>query len=623
MSSPTENSFDQNRKATFRYNLLFYIVFILFALLVGRLAYLQLIQGEDYLAQAESFRSKSIPINASRGLIKDINGDVLVDNITAWTISFEIDDELEQDYDQISDVLAKLTSKGAADDSEAFLKEKESILKNMDVGPVFQAPKYIPRVVKRGIDDSTRAYIEEHRLELPGVSVISDEIRNYIYGDFMAQVIGYTRGIPSNETDYYLARGYKLTDRVGRYGLEKQYEDVLKGQDGSYQVEVSSAYLKLEAGEINNPVSGNNVLLTVDKNFQHAVEQILERNVTELNEKHEDIKLATAVVLDLNTGAVRAMGNYPRYNPNWFTDVVSTELYQTYIMPYEGNTAIRGRYEIGSASKPITVLAGLESGAIGLNTVINDQGRIAYDRNPLGQILYLRNYGGRALGRINIQDALKYSSNVFMGEISLKMKEMYGIDQTMEFYRYYGNMLGVGTKTGIDLPEELAGIVADNRNYVMQSIGQNDTYTALQLAQLAATIGNGGYLMEPYLIEAIEERSASEGLGKILYKHETNVINELDVVPDHLRVIQEGMEGVTSTGGTAYGSFYGSQVKVAAKTGTSEVANRAAHTIITGYAPADSPEIAFSVIVPHGDVPGFAAGNIAREIIDEYFRINR
>ncbi len=610
-------------KSTFRYNLLFYIVFILFAILVGRLAYVQLIEGEDYLAKAESFRSKSIPINASRGLIKDANGVVLVDNITAWTITFEIDDEIEQDYEEIATVLARLTTKGAASDSDEFLKEKESILNNMDAGPIFQASKYIPRIVKRDIDDNTRAYIEEHRSELPGVNVISDEIRNYIYDDFMAQVIGYTRGIPSNETDYYLMRDYKITDRVGRYGLEKQYEDILRGRDGSYQVEISSAYLKLEEGKVINPVSGNNLLLTTKWDFQHAVEQILERNIKELSEKNEDIKLATAVVLDLNTGAVRAMGNYPRYNPNWFNDVVSTEFYQTAIMPYEGNTAIRGRYEIGSASKPITVLAGLETGAINLNTVINDQGRVAYDRNALGQTLYLRNYGGRSLGKINIQDALKFSSNVFMGEISLRMKEMYGIDQTMEYYRYYGNMLGVGTKTGIDLPEELAGMVAANRNYVMQSIGQNDTYTALQLAQLAATIGNGGYLLEPYLVEAIEERSDSEELGKILYKHETKVINQLDVEPEHLRAIQEGMKMVTSPGGTAYGSFYGSQVKVAVKTGTSEVTNRTAHTIITGYAPADNPEIAFSVIVPHGDVRGFAAGNIAREIVDEYFRIYR
>ncbi len=621
MSNSTGTGLGTNRRSTFRYNLLFYIVFILFAILVGRLAYIQLIEGENYLAQAESFRSKSIPINASRGFIKDVNGDILVDNITAWTITFEIDDEVNQDYEQIAETLAKLTSKGAADDSEEFLKEKELILKNMDVGTPFQSSKYIPRIVKRDVDNSTRAYIEEHQLELPGVNVIYDEIRNYIYDDFMAQVLGYTRSIPSTEVDYYKAAGYKLTDRVGRYGLEKQYEDVLRGQDGSYQVEVSSKYLKLEVGEVINPVSGNNLLLTIDKGFQQSVEQILEKHVTALNAEHEEVTLATAVVLDLNTGAVKAMGNYPRYNPNWFNGVVSSELYQTSIMPYEGNTAIRGRYEIGSSSKPITVLAGLETGAINLNTVINDQGRIAYDRNPFGDPLYLRNYGGRAMGRITIQEALKFSSNVYMGEISLRMKEIYGIDQTMEYYRYYGNMLGVGNKTGIDLPEELAGIVANNRNYVMQSIGQNDTYTALQLAQLAATIGNGGYLMEPYLVEAIEEKSDNEDLGKILYKREPKVINELDVKPEHLSAIQRGMEMVTEQGGTAYGSFYGSQVKVAAKTGTSEVSNRTAHTIITGYAPADNPEIAFSVIVPHGDVRGFAAGTIAREIVDEYFRL--
>ena len=622
MSKLMGSNHDPVRKSAWRYNLLFYIVFILFAILLGRLAYVQLIEGENYLAKAESFRSKAITINASRGLIKDINGEVLVDNITVWTITFEIDENLEQDYDAIAETLARLTCNPESTDEETVAKEKETILRNMDIGPIFQASKYIPRIVKRDIDECTRAYIEEHRSELPGVDVIRDEIRNYIYDDFMAQVIGYTRGIPTYEMDYYVARGYRMTDRVGRYGLEKQYEEILRGQDGYYEVEVSSDYLKLETGKTVNPISGNNLIVTVNREFQQSVEAILEKYVTQLSEKSEDVTLATAVVLDINSGAVRAMGNYPRYNPNWFNGIVSTELYQTSIMPYEGNTAIRSRYEIGSASKPLTVLAGLETGAIDLNTVVNDIGRIPYDKNALGETLYLRNYGGRSMGPINLKSALKYSSNVFMGEISLRMAELYGIDQTMDYYRYYGNMLGLGLKTGIDLPEELAGVVAANKNYVMQAIGQNDTYTALQLAQYAATIGNGGYKIEPYVVEAIEERRATEELGKVLYKHETKVLNQLDVDPENLRAVQEGMAMVTEVGGTAAGSFYNSKVKVAAKTGTAEVSgNKAAHTIIMGYAPYENPVMAFSVIVPHGDITGFAAGTIAREIIDEYFRI--
>ncbi len=622
MSKATGTEQNPVRRSAWRYNLLFYIVFILFAVLLGRLAYVQLIEGESYLKKAEAFRSKAIPISASRGLIKDINGDVLVDNITVWTITFEIDDNLKQDYDEIAETLARLTCDPVANDAEALAKEKETILRNMDIGPVFQSSKYIPRIVKRDIDECTRAYIEEHRSELPGVDVVRDEIRNYIYDDFMAQVLGYTRGIPSHEAAYYVAQGYRLTDRVGRYGLEKQYEEILRGQDGYYLVEVSSDYLRLETGETVNPVSGNNLILTVNKEFQQSVEAILEKYVSRLNEKNENVTVATAVVLDINTGAVRAMGNYPRYNPNWFNGVVTTELYQTSIMPYEGNMAIRSRYEIGSASKLLTVLAGLETGAIGLNTVVNDAGRIAYDKNALGETLYLRNLGGRAMGPINLKNALKLSSNVFMGEISLRMADLYGIDQTMEYYRYYGNMLGLGSKTGIDLPEELSGVVAANKNYVMQAIGQNDTYTALQLAQYTATIGNGGYKMEPYLVEAVEERRAIEELGKVLYKREPKVLNQIDVDPAHLAAVQEGMAMVTESGGTAAGAFYNSQVKVAAKTGTAEVyGKRAAHTIITGYAPYDNPVMAFSVIVPHGSVDGFAAGTIAREIVDEYFRI--
>ncbi|MGD9677318.1 MAG: peptidoglycan D,D-transpeptidase FtsI family protein [Vulcanibacillus sp.] len=599
-----------------RFNFLFFIIFLLFGAIIFRLAYIQLIEGEKYKDLAEINRTKSIPISAPRGLIKDSNNEILVSNKTVWTITFEINEEIDQDFDNIAMVLADLLT-----DSDAKKEEKKnSILESMDIGPFYKASKYIPRIIEVDVDDNIRAYIEEHKLDIPGVEVISDQMRNYIYGDFMAQVIGYTRSIPTSETEYYQALGYKLTDHVGIYGLEKQYENILYGQDGQNVFEVSSDYSKVEQKTSTGPIPGNNIILTIDRRFEEAVEKSLEDTVLKAKEKTDDVELATAVVLDVNTGAVLAMANYPRFDPNWYNGPISQELYQNYIMPYEANTAIRARYPIGSSAKPLTVLVGLEKEVIGINTVIYDGGRIAYDRNAIGQTLYMNNYNGKAFGSITLKGALKYSSNVFMTEIALRLKNKYGIAETLDIMRYYNNMFGLGVKTGIDLPEELPGYLSTTKNYVQQSIGQNDTYTVLQLAQYTSTIANGGYKLEPYLVEAIEEGGTSGATQNIIYKHEPKVLNKIDVSPENLKAVQEGMYQVTQPGGTAYYSFIGLPIKVAAKTGTAQASDKSKedHTIIMGYAPYDNPQIAFAVIVPHGSVSGISAGLIARDIIEAY-----
>lgn len=599
-----------------RLNLLFFLIFILFAVIIFRLAYIQLIEGENYKDLAETNRTKAIPISAPRGLIKDANDEILVSNKTVWTITFEINEEIEQDFDGIATKLADLLAE--TDDDKQ--KKKETILKSMDIGPYYRASKYIPRIVEVDINDKTRAYIEEHRSELPGIEVISDQMRNYIYGDFMAQVIGYTRSIPDSNLEYYQALGYKMTDHIGIYGLEKQYENILHGQDGENVVEVSSDYSKVEQKTSKDPIPGNNIILTIDRRFEEAIEKSLEKTINNLTEKTDDAKLATAVVLDVNTGAVLAMANYPRFDPNWYNGPISQELYQNYIMPYEANTAIRGRYAIGSSVKPLTVITALEKDIIEIDTAIYDRGRIAYDKNASGQTLYMNNYNGKAFGSITLKGALKYSSNVFMAEIALRMRDKYGIDETLDIMRYYDNMFGLGVKTGIDLPEELSGYISTNKNFVQQSIGQNDTFTAIQLAQYVSTIANGGYRMEPYLVEAIEEGNTSDSSGKILYKHEPNVLNKIDVSSENLEAVQDGMYQVTQPGGTAYYSFIGLPINVAAKTGTAQAADKSKedHSIIIGYAPYENPQIAFAIIVPHGAVGGSSAGPIARDIITAY-----
>lgn len=602
-----------------RLNILFFIIFILFAVIIFRLAFVQLINGDEYSELAEYTRTKTIPISAPRGLIKDANNVVLASNETVWTITFEINDEIEQDFDGIATILASLL----AETEEELEEKKDEILKNMDVGPYFRASKYIPRVIQIDIDEKARAYIEEHLADLPGVTVMADQIRNYVYNTFMAQTIGYTRVISDSQLDYYQALNYKPTDRVGAYGLEKEYETVLHGADGEYVVEVDSDYSTVEQKSEENPVPGNNLILTIDMNFQKAVEKSLEKVVKGLQEKTEDVTLATAVVMDPNDGAVLAMANYPSYDPNWYNGPISQEFYDKNIVLYEANTAIRGRYAIGSTAKPLTVSMALEEGIIAANTVVNDRGRIAYGYDYKGDTIYMKNYGGRAFGLITLSKALKYSSNVYMTEIALRMVKQRGIDTTLETMRYYDNMFGLGTMTGIDLPEELSGYISRNKNYVQHSIGQDDTFTCIQLAQYVSTIANDGYKMEPYLVKEIEEGSSMGGSGKIIYEHDPKVLNKVDVSLENLKLVQGGMKEVTERGGTAYYYFTGLPMEVAAKTGTAEAPDKRKndHSIIMGYAPYDDPQVAFAVIVPYGAGNGASSGQVARDILEGYIDI--
>ncbi|OEF98043.1 hypothetical protein BHF71_03205 [Vulcanibacillus modesticaldus] len=609
---------DKKPIAIKKINILFFIVFILFAAIIFRLSYVQLVEGEKYKELADKNRTKKIPITAPRGLIKDANKEILVSNKTVWTITFQIDEDSEQDFEKIAYNLAKILAK-PEDDIEQV---KEDILKSMDVGPYYRASKYIPRVIKVDINEKARAYIEEHKAELPGIEIIPDQMRNYIYNDFMAQVIGYTRSIPNSELDYYQALGYKLTDRIGRYGLEKQYEYVLHGRDGENVVEVDSRYSAIKQKDLKKPIPGNNIILTVDRRFQQAVEQSMEKQINRLQSRTvkplKDVEKATAVVLDVKTGAVLAMGNYPRFDPNWYNSPISQELYENYIMPYAANTAIRGRFPVGSTVKPLTVLMGLEEEIIEPDTVIVDKGRILYDRDPNGNPLYMKNYGSKANGPITLQQALQKSSNVFMTEIALAMREKFGIIKTLEIMRYYDRMFGLGEKTGIDLPEELPGYMSSSLNYVHHTIGQHDTFTAMQLAQYVTAIANGGYRMRPYLVQAIEDGVS----GKIIYKFEPEVLNKVDISEENLKAVQEGMYEVTQPGGTAYYALRGLPIKIAAKTGTAQAAerNKDDHGIFIGYAPYESPEIAFAIIIPYGGGSS-AAGPIVRDIIEAYLQI--
>ncbi|MFV9510880.1 peptidoglycan D,D-transpeptidase FtsI family protein [Tepidibacillus sp. LV47] len=601
-----------------RMNLLFFLVFLLFTVIIFRLSFVQLVEGKNYRALANTYREKSIPITAPRGLIKDRNHQVLVNNKTIWTVTFQINEQQKQDYDQIAETLANLVTKPGENKQEI----KKEILASMDVGPFYKDSKYIPRTILEDVDVKTRAYIEEHKEELPGVEVIPDQMRNYLYKDFMAQTIGYTRKIPAGELEYYQALGYKSSDRIGIRGLEKQYENVLHGKDGYTLVEVNSSYETVRQKEYVPPIPGNNIILTIDKNFQDAVEKALENQIKALKPKHKDAEIGMAVVMNPKTGAVLALANYPRYDLNIWNDRVTPDMWKA-IMKYEPNHAIQSANSVGSTYKPLTVLMGLQENVITTSTVIQDTGRLQYDRRADGSAIVMKNFEGHVYGPLNLQKALQKSSNIFMAEIALRMKQKYGIGKTLDTQRYYDHMFGLGVKTGIDLPEETTGITSTAPNYVQHSIGQHDTFTVMQLAQYVSTIANDGYRMKPYLVQAIEEGTQSGTGGRIIYHREPEVLNKVPIPEKYIQAVKQGMYLVTQPGGTAYSALKGLPIKVGAKTGTAQAADRSKedNAVFIGFAPFDDPEIAFAIMIPHGGTGGGSAGPVARAIIEAYLQL--
>ncbi|WP_132770351.1 penicillin-binding transpeptidase domain-containing protein [Tepidibacillus fermentans] len=600
-----------------RMNLLFFLVFLFFAGIIFRLSFVQLVEGKNYKTLANTYREKSIPITAPRGLIKDANHQVLVNNKTIWTVTFQINEQQKQDYDQIAETLANLVVKPGEKKEEV----KKTILENMDIGPFYKDSKYIPRTILEDVDEKTRAYIEEHKEELPGVEVIPDQMRNYLYKDFMAQTIGYTRKIPAGELEYYQALGYKSSDRIGKQGLEKQYESVLHGKDGYSLVEVNSSYEAIRQKDYVAPVPGNNLILTINKNFQDAVEKALADQVNALRPKYKDVKVGMAVVMNPKTGAVLALANYPRYDLNIWNGLVSQQLYEQ-IRDYEPNHAIQSGHPVGSTYKPLTILTGLQEKVITTGTIIQDTGRLQYDRRADGSAIVMKNFDGHVYGSLNIQKALQKSSNIFMAEIALRMKQKYGIEKTLERQRYYDHMFGLGVKTGIDLPEETTGITSSAPNYVQHSIGQHDTFTVMQLAQYVSTIANNGYRMKPYLVQAIEEGTQSGTGGRIIYHHEPEVLNKIPMSDQYIQAVKQGMYLVTQPGGTAYSALKGIPIKVGAKTGTAQAANRNKddNAVFIGFAPYDDPEIAFAILIPYGGTGGSSAGPVARAIVQAYIQ---
>lgn len=585
----------KNNDGPFRY--VYGVVVIVFLVLIARLVWLQLFQGDYYNSLAEGNRLRAIPLATMRGVMYDRNGQILVGSRPSFMVTY-------------------VPTQGKMTDEEA---NKLSRLLNMPADKILEKAgkvknSYVPTVLAQDLTPDVVTKVEERRNELPGISVDVQPIRYYPYDMMAAQIFGYVGQIDEDDMERLKGEdGVSNVTQIGRAGLESYYDDVLRGKDGSRQVEVDASGSPVMEVERKNPVQGHNIHLTLDLNLQTALEKAMDAQIAQ----GIGVSGIAAVAVDPNTGAVLAMASRPAYNPNWFTrGITESEWKQINGNPNHPmeNRVIAGEYPPGSTFKLITGAAALELKKITPDEMIFDSGR--------HWLVDMRNAGGEALGWINFTEALAKSDNVYFYELGRRV----GIDKLAE----YAKMFGMGKKTGIAMRGEAAGLVASEeykeKNYHQDwylgdtfnsAIGQGfQLVTPLQAAMIVSEVANGGIQYKPFIVSRIDNLDGTP--YKIFAPEQTGT---LEVSKTTLDLIREGMRNVAEESGTAGSLFAGFPVQVAGKTGTAENFSGRDHGWFVAFAPYDHPRIVIAVLTEQGGFGASSSGPIVRAMLEEFFHI--
>ena len=464
----------------------------------------------------------------------------------------------------------------------------------------------------------------------PGISTYSEPSVAYPYEQLASHILGYVGKISSEELKEN--PDYEQNDVIGKTGIEQVFEKYLRGKDGIKQIGMSVDGVVTDEYISKEAVAGSDVVLTIDAALQKITENALAQDIEDMQTgKLTGAKTANegaAVVINVKTGEILAMASYPNYTPSQFTWGISNENWNNYLQDTRHplvNKAISDRSAPGSTFKMVTAIAGLESKVIDLNTKINDTYRYTYfkDYQPT-----CWKAGGH--GWLNVTQAIEHSCNYFFYETGRRA----GIDAIVKVAKEFG----LGQKTGIELPDETAGILASPEvesewtagKTIQTAIGQlSNTFTPVQMAKYTAMIANGGKNLNVTIIKAIKNSDGTEVsrneiesyVSKILGVEENSGSN-LSITQQNLDAVKQGMKGVTSDdGGTAYSYFKDFNIEVGGKTGSASTGQGNANAWFVGFAPFDDPEIAVAVYVKNGQHGSYTAP-VAREIFAQYLGMN-
>ena len=586
----------ENEEFNGRLRVLGFLVVLVIAVLIGRAGYLQIYEGDTYARLADGNRIRIIPSMAPRGTFFDRNGELLVTNRPGFTVS------LLPLTEPISDAVIYRVSDLVKVPVEDI---KAKIAAHVGFNPIR---------IKSDVTQDIVSVIEEQKSLYPGVVIEVQPIRNYIYHEKAAHTFGYVSEINDTELEKMKADGYKTGDIIGKFGLEKIYDKELRGKNGGEQVEVDVAGRPVQILGKKEPIPGDDLVLTIDKNLQLAAEKAVDEQLALIH-----ANAAAAVALDPQTGEVLALVSRPAFDPNLFAHGISTKdwnvLNNNPFHPMD-NKAITGEYPPGSTFKIVTGTAALTEGVVSPTEKILDTGR--------HWIIPKGNAEGEALGWIDFTQALAHSDNVYFYEMGNRL----GIDRLEK----YARMFGLGAATGIDLPYEADGLVA-NRRYKEKNFEDGEWYlsetfdaaigqgfnlvTPLQAAMVMGEIAADGKRYKPHLVKRIVGPD-----GKTVKDVAPELLSRLEVPENVIQLVQNGLHDVTKYG-TAASSFRGFTIDIAGKTGTAENPHGRDHGWFVAYGPYSSPNIVVAVIVEQGGFGSQSAVPIGRKILEAAFGVNQ
>jgi len=613
----------------------------LIATLLTRLWFLQIMVAPEYQVAAESNRIRTVAVEAPRGRILDSGGRVLADNRESVVVTVDPATlRRADDPDAVLDALAReLTLAGEPVTAEVLTERIDR----------WNGDPFRPVRVAEDVDPSLWITLSERTTALPGVGVERALERLYPYGSTAAHVIGYVGEINQGELELVSGKPktYRLGDTIGKIGVERIYEDALRGTPGEVVFEVDSVNRVVRILDETPPVPGDDVQLTIDVDLQAVAEQALADEIARARARGSLSSNRVAYppggalsVVDPRDGAVLAMASYPTFDPNQLSAGISTEAW-AYLNDEANhfplaNRAIQGTYAPGSTFKLLTGYAAVSTGLRTPGYTIDDRGEYELI-DCQGERCVFENSGGTANGAVDLPTALTVSSNVYffqVGEAFWRSRTTYGDRPIQDVAEQFG----LGTLTGIQLPFEGRGILIDPElrraryeanpglfltgdwrtgDNVNLSIGQTELgVTPLQLTNAYATFGNGGTRYAP----TIARRVLDGTTGETVTEFQSRVVAEIDIDPATWRAITDGLIGVTTSyRGTAAGVFEGfpsATFPVAGKTGTALVDRKADTSLFAAWAPADAPRYALSVIVEEAGFGSRTAAPIARRILE-------
>ncbi len=668
----------QNSK--YRFYVLKIVAFVMLIMITVRLFSMQIIDGEVYVETAASRASTGVVTKAPRGDILDKYGNVLVTNKSGYSIRLQKTSNdnavINEAVKEVADILADTDNMAVntlpitltapykfefsdSNDNDSTRDEKkkwfennkylnEYIFPDMSAREVIDAycdlyeiegdresekvrtmvgiryeadikqfSAVTPVTIAEDISAEAVTAIKSRRDAIEGVTVAEDYVRAYTRPGFATHILGRTGQISSDEYEKNKKNGYGINDIIGKQGIERWAEKYLRGKDG-----ISGTYAEIDGKEVElsktkDPVPGNYVMLTIDSQLQQTLEASLEQTIKGIG---KDCDSGGAVVLDVNTGDTLAIASYPTYDMSTFSESYG-ELIENKANPML-NRAVSGLYSPGSTFKPLTAIAGIQSGLVSTRETIQCTGIYDFYKDYQPSCWIWSEYD-LTHGHQNVTQAIENSCNVYFYELGRRL----GIEKLDE----YAKKFGLGEYTGIELTEETSGHMASPEykeqvvtnvtdsawfggDTLQAAIGQSySLFTPVQLANYCATIANGGTRYKVNLIDSI--RSSVD--GSVVEEFGGEVIEKIEMDPQVMDRIHDGMKKVVDEG-SASSIFEGYPIQVGGKTGTAQLGKGANNAIFIAFAPFDNPQIAIAVVLEHG-VRGTNAGRVARDVFDQYF----